>query len=149
MSKKEIEREEFYEKYKDVNFKFLIYISSIFFSLLLFKLVPTSIESKSNSFQYFSISKLKFSFDIFFITGDTIVNIIYIPIIIFMYLYNCTSADMMKWMRDSSIMKAAWDKLDTDKKEDKFPIGVLYQAEYEDYTSAYDEVIKIAGGDQK
>lgn len=60
-----------------------------------------------------------------------------------------SSADMMKWMRDSSIMKAAWDKLDTDKKEDKFPIGVLYQAEYEDYTSAYDEVIKIAGGDQK
>ena len=58
-------------------------------------------------------------------------------------------ADMMKWMRDSAVMKAAWDKLPEEKKEDKFPIGMLYQAAYEDYTSAYDEVIHNAGGDTK
>ena len=58
-------------------------------------------------------------------------------------------ADMMKGMRDSAVMKAAWDKLPEEKKEDKFPIGMLYQAAYEDYTSAYDEVIHNAGGDTK
>ena len=60
-----------------------------------------------------------------------------------------SAADMMKDMQESAVMKAAWDKLAADKKEDKFPIGLLYQAAYEDYTSAYDEVIHNAGGDTK
>ena len=58
-------------------------------------------------------------------------------------------ANMMKWMRDSAIMKTAWDKLSEEKKEDKFPIGCFYQASYEDYDTAYDKVIHLAGGDQK
>ena len=58
-------------------------------------------------------------------------------------------ANMMKWMRDSAIMKTAWDKLSEEKKEDKFPIGCFYQASYEDYDTAYDKVIEKAGGAAK
>lgn len=59
-------------------------------------------------------------------------------------------ADMMKWMRDNAVMKAAWDKLPVDKRgEGKFPIGLLYQAQAIDYDTAYDEVIEKAGGSVK
>lgn len=58
-------------------------------------------------------------------------------------------ADMMKWMRDQAVMKPAWDKLPADKRGEKFPIGLFYSTQYEDYTTAYDEVIQRAGGDQK
>lgn len=57
-------------------------------------------------------------------------------------------ADMMKWMRDHAMMKAAWDKLPADKREGKFPIGCLYKSSDEDYDTAYDRVIHIAGGDK-
>ena len=62
-------------------------------------------------------------------------------------------ADMLKWMRDHSVMKAAWDKLDDLKKGEaagagKFPIGLLYEAANQelDYDAAYDQVIERAGG---
>ena len=59
-------------------------------------------------------------------------------------------ADMLKWMRDNAVMKAAWDKLPADKKtEEKFPIGLLYQAAAMDYDTAYDQVIEKAGGAAK
>jgi 2-oxoglutarate ferredoxin oxidoreductase subunit beta len=54
--------------------------------------------------------------------------------------------DMMKWMRDTAVMKAAWDKLPEDKREGKFPIGLFYQADFLEYTTAYQEVIDMAGG---
>ncbi len=50
----------------------------------------------------------------------------------------------MKWMRDSAVMKVAWDKLPAEKKVDKFPIGILYENKYEDYGTAYSEVIEAA-----
>lgn len=60
-------------------------------------------------------------------------------------------ADMLKWMRDHSVMKAAWEKLDADEKsaavaEGKFPIGLLYETEQPelDYDKAYDQVIARA-----
>ncbi|MBR1695399.1 MAG: 2-oxoglutarate ferredoxin oxidoreductase subunit beta, partial [Selenomonas sp.] len=38
-------------------------------------------------------------------------------------------ADMLKWMRDNAVMKAAWDKLDpVTTAPEKFPIGLLYEA---------------------
>ena len=62
-------------------------------------------------------------------------------------------ADMLKWMRDHSVMKAAWDKLDDMKKGEaasagKFPIGLLYASSGSelDYDAAYDQVIERAGG---
>ncbi|MBP8598554.1 MAG: 2-oxoacid:ferredoxin oxidoreductase subunit beta [Selenomonas sp.] len=61
-----------------------------------------------------------------------------------------SAADMLKWMRDNAIMKAAWDKLAAEKKTDeKFPIGLLYQAAAMDYDTAYDQVIEKAGGAAK
>ena len=59
-------------------------------------------------------------------------------------------ANMLKWMRDNAVMKAAWDKLPDDKKTgEKFPIGLFYSAPAEDYDTAYDEVIERAGGATK
>ncbi|WP_196594347.1 thiamine pyrophosphate-dependent enzyme [Pectinatus sottacetonis] len=58
-------------------------------------------------------------------------------------------ADMMKWMRDSAVMKSAWDKLPEEKKTDKFPIGLFYKHKFVEYTKAYDEVIKAAQGGNK
>ncbi len=59
-------------------------------------------------------------------------------------------ANMMKFMRDNAVMKAAWDKLPEEKKlEPKFPIGVFYNAGDTDYATAYDKVIEAAGGAAK
>ena len=58
-------------------------------------------------------------------------------------------ANMMKWMQESAVMKAAWDKLDAEKREGKFPIGVLSEAAGTDYATAYEKVIEIAGGKNK
>lgn len=58
-------------------------------------------------------------------------------------------ADMLKWMRDHAVMKAAWDKLSEEKREDKFPIGCLYSSQAIDYDAAYDQVIERAGGADK
>ena len=58
-------------------------------------------------------------------------------------------ADMLKWMRDHAVMKAAWAKLPEEKREDKFPIGCLYSSQAIDYDAAYDQVIERAGGADK
>ena len=58
-------------------------------------------------------------------------------------------ADMLKWMRNHAVMKAAWDKLPEEKREDKFPIGCLYSSQAIDYDAAYDQVIERAGGADK
>lgn len=54
--------------------------------------------------------------------------------------------DMMKWQRDNFVLQAAFDKLPEDKREGKFPMGVLYQAEAPEYTKEYDKVIAAAQG---
>lgn len=59
-------------------------------------------------------------------------------------------ADMLRWMRDNAVMKAAWDKLPAEAKNDgRFPIGCFYRAEAMDYDTAYDQVIERAGGADK
>ncbi len=56
-------------------------------------------------------------------------------------------AEMLKWMRDNAVMKAAWDKLPDEKKTpEKFPIGLLYETNAVDYDTAYESVIELAGG---
>jgi 2-oxoglutarate ferredoxin oxidoreductase subunit beta len=63
-----------------------------------------------------------------------------------------TAAKMMEWQRDHGVMKAAWDKMDDEKRAEaiaagKFPIGVLFETnEVQEYTEAYDEVIRRAQG---
>ena len=52
----------------------------------------------------------------------------------------------------TGVMKAAWDKMDDEKRAEaiaagKFPIGVLFETnEVQEYTEAYDEVIRRAQG---
>ncbi len=59
-------------------------------------------------------------------------------------------ADMMAWQRDHGVLKAVWDRMDEDKKAEaiaagKFPIGILYENnDVQEYTAAYDELIKRA-----
>ena len=63
-----------------------------------------------------------------------------------------TPAKMMEWQRDHGVMKAAWDKMDEEKRAEaiaagKFPIGVLFETnDVQEYTEAYDEVIRRAQG---
>ena len=59
-------------------------------------------------------------------------------------------ADMMAWMRDHAVMKAAWDKLPEEERQgEKFPIGVFSQTEGIPYDAAYEKVIEMAGGARK
>ncbi|MBR2216133.1 MAG: 2-oxoglutarate ferredoxin oxidoreductase subunit beta [Selenomonadaceae bacterium] len=61
-----------------------------------------------------------------------------------------TPADMLAWMRDNAVMKEAWDKLPEEKKQgEKFPIGVFLDSRYVDYATAYNDVIRAAGGEVK
>jgi len=54
-------------------------------------------------------------------------------------------AKMMEWQRDHAVMKAVWDKLPEEKREGKFPIGVLYEDNsIEEYTDAYANHITVA-----
>lgn len=57
-------------------------------------------------------------------------------------------AEMLKWMRDQAVMQVAWDKLPVESRMGKFPIGLLHKNEMIEYTTAYQEVIAIAGGDK-
>ena len=59
-------------------------------------------------------------------------------------------ANMLAWMRDNAVMKAAWDKLPEEQRQgDKFPIGLFRQVEDVAYDAAYEQVISIAGGARK
>lgn len=53
---------------------------------------------------------------------------------------------MLKWMSEHAVMQAAFDKLPEEKREDKFPIGILHKASTTEYTTAYQKVIDLAGG---
>ena len=51
---------------------------------------------------------------------------------------------MMKWQKEHGIMVAAYERMANEQKVDKFPIGILYQAEAPEYTAEYDTVIAKA-----
>lgn len=48
---------------------------------------------------------------------------------------------MMQWQKEHGVVLAAYAKLTDEQKADKFPIGVLYQAQAPEYTAEYDKVI--------
>lgn len=54
------------------------------------------------------------------------------------------AAAMMKWQRDHAVTITAWDKLDKEKKEGKFPIGILHKEECPEYTEEYAKIIQAA-----
>lgn len=54
--------------------------------------------------------------------------------------------EMLKWMSEHAVMQVAFDKLPEEKREDKFPIGILHRASTTEYTTAYQKVIDLAGG---
>lgn len=56
--------------------------------------------------------------------------------------------DMMRWMRDTALLKSAFDKLPEEKRAGKFPIGVLYTGHFTEYATAYQKVIDAAGGEK-
>lgn len=53
---------------------------------------------------------------------------------------------MLKWMSEHAVMQAAFDRLSEEKREDKFPIGILHNTSTTEYTTAYQKVIDLAGG---
>lgn len=56
--------------------------------------------------------------------------------------------DMMRWMRDTALLKSAFDKLPEEKRAGKFPIGVLFTGHFTEYATAYQKVIDAAGGEK-
>ncbi len=56
-------------------------------------------------------------------------------------------AAMMEWQKEHFIPKAAWDKLDEEKRAGKYPIGVFVDRnDVREYTRAYDDIIERAQG---
>ncbi|MDR2006630.1 MAG: 2-oxoacid:ferredoxin oxidoreductase subunit beta [Acidaminococcales bacterium] len=51
---------------------------------------------------------------------------------------------MLKWQRDHAVPAAAYEKLNDEQKADKFPIGVLHQADAPEYTEEYAKIIARA-----
>ncbi|HWR40761.1 MAG TPA: 2-oxoacid:ferredoxin oxidoreductase subunit beta [Patescibacteria group bacterium] len=52
-----------------------------------------------------------------------------------------SAAHMMKLQKEHGVMLAAYEKLTEEEKTDKFPIGVLYNAQAPEYTAEYEKVI--------
>lgn len=53
---------------------------------------------------------------------------------------------MLKWMNESGVNIAAYEKLPEEQKAEKFPIGVLYKNTLPEYSSQYAQVIRQAKG---
>mgnify|MGYP003623682069 FL=1 len=51
---------------------------------------------------------------------------------------------MMKWQRDHAVPITAWDKLDEEKRKEKFPIGILHKQDSPEYTEEYGKIIAAA-----
>ena len=56
-------------------------------------------------------------------------------------------AVMMEWQKEHGVMKAAWEKLSPEERQEKFPIGVLSERnDVKEYTAAYEEILQRAKG---
>ncbi len=56
-------------------------------------------------------------------------------------------AAMMEWQKEHGVMKAAWEKLSLEERQEKFPIGVLSERnDVKEYTAAYEEILQRAKG---
>lgn len=54
------------------------------------------------------------------------------------------AAGQLKWMSENALPVTAYEKLAENKKGDKFPIGVLHQAQFPEYSDEYAKVIATA-----
>ena len=52
-----------------------------------------------------------------------------------------TPLDMMNWFKDRAVPKASWEKLSTEERDGKFPIGVLVKREAPELTRVYAELV--------
>ena len=56
-------------------------------------------------------------------------------------------AAMMEWQKEHGVMKAAWETLSPEERQEKFPIGVLSERnDVKEYTAAYEEILQRAKG---
>lgn len=52
---------------------------------------------------------------------------------------------MLQWMSEKAVPLAAWEKMTSEQRQDKFPIGVLYKTEFPEYSREYAGIISRAG----
>ena len=59
------------------------------------------------------------------------------------------AANMLKLMGESAVNIDAYNKLSEEQRDEKYPIGVLYQKQAPEYTAQYAQIIERAGGTRK
>ena len=59
------------------------------------------------------------------------------------------SPAMLKLLNETAVPVAAYNKLTAGQKSEKFPIGVLYESQFGEYSEEYSHVIERAEGGQK
>ncbi|ANV97750.1 2-oxoglutarate ferredoxin oxidoreductase subunit beta [Helicobacter enhydrae] len=59
------------------------------------------------------------------------------------------AVDCLKWIDSLSIPKAKFEMLSDEEKVGKFPSGILYQREAQEYCEAYEQVRLMARGEKK
>ncbi|MEN6414101.1 MAG: 2-oxoacid:ferredoxin oxidoreductase subunit beta [Veillonellales bacterium] len=59
------------------------------------------------------------------------------------------SSAMLKWMGEHGVPKVAYEKLSAEERTEKFPLGVLYESQFGEYSAEYAHVIERAEGGQK
>lgn len=55
-----------------------------------------------------------------------------------------TPVEMLKWIKDISVSKKAWENLSVGEKKEKFVIGEFLDIDRPDYTERYNEIIEKA-----
>jgi len=55
-----------------------------------------------------------------------------------------TPVEMLKWIKDISVSKKAWESLSVEERKEKFVIGEFLGIDRPDYTERYNEIIKKA-----
>lgn len=55
-----------------------------------------------------------------------------------------TAVEMLKWIKDISVSKKAWENLSVEERKEKFVIGEFLDIDRPDYTERYNEIIEKA-----
>lgn len=51
---------------------------------------------------------------------------------------------MINWQKEHGVPVKAWEKLSEEQREDKYPVGILSQIDYPEYTAEYQKIIELA-----
>lgn len=54
------------------------------------------------------------------------------------------AVEMITWQKEHGVPKAAWDKMSEEQRRGKYPVGVLTQHDYPEYTAEYQKIIDMA-----